>query len=282
MKLKGSNELRESLVQIVRNAHREILEVYATPFDVDRKGDSTPVTEADLRAHNVILEGLSKLTPKLPIISEEYDIPPFEERREWDQYWIVDPLDGTKEFVKKSGEFTVNIALVEKNRPVIGVASIPVSGDVYYGDTQEGIALRLSNDEETEIQARLLTANSVVAMRNRRRGNANGHTFVKKLSKFVGPIEEIGCGSSMKSLRVAEGAADMCVQAGVTNEWDTAAVDAILTAAGGSIVKDNLQPIDYNASYSLANPAFIALGKVDPTTRERIHELFKETFYQPT
>ncbi|MCY4095419.1 MAG: 3'(2'),5'-bisphosphate nucleotidase CysQ [Gammaproteobacteria bacterium] len=252
--------LKSDLIQIVRAAHAQILDVYNTPFDVDRKTDDTPITEADRRAHDVIVNGLLRLDSTIPIVSEESSLPAFEERKNWAQYWLVDPLDGTKEFVKRNGEFTVNIALVVSNNPRIGVVGRPTTEAVYFGDVESQRAVKIVNADELPITTRAIKTESVRSVQSRRRANPQAEQFLIDLEKDVGPIKRDFRGSSLKFLALAEGEADLYIQPGGTSEWDTAAAQAVLHAAGGLVMSLQGDSLTYNVGESVINNPFIAIG----------------------
>ena len=277
MKLDYDNELKQSLIQIARSADQAILKVYSTRFKVHHKHDASPVTEADHRAHDVIVEGLTRIDSRIPIVSEESALPPLQERQEWEQYWLVDPLDGTKEFVKRSGEFTVNIALISNHEPLIGVASIPVKDVTYFGDLSAQVAVRVVENQETPIRTRKMNLNDVIVMQSRRRRSTPGERFLSEIKKKAGRLQRDTCGSSIKCLRVAEGSADFYLQSGPTSEWDTAACHAILKAAGGEIFSFNQESLRYNTEESILNQPFIALGDLRSETQELIHGPFNRS-----
>ena len=254
------NPLKSDLLQIVKRAHAEILDVYNTPFDVDRKTDDTPITEADRRAHDVIVDGLSRLDTKIPIVSEESRLAAYEERREWKQYWLVDPLDGTKEFVKRNGEFTVNIALVVSHEPHCGVVGRPTTDTVYFGDVASKSAVKITAEDECPIVTRAVETNHVHSVQSRRRANPLAEQFLIDLESHVGPITRDFRGSSLKFLTLAEGEADIYIQPGGTSEWDTAAAHAVLEAAGGCVISFQGESLKYNVSDSILNDPFLALG----------------------
>lgn len=254
------HSLKSDLLAIVERAHVEILDVYNTPFDVDRKTDDTPITEADRRAHNVIVEGLSRLDSQIPIVSEESRLPAYEERQKWKQYWLVDPLDGTKEFVKRNGEFTVNIALVVSHEPRFGVVGRPTTHTVYFGDVASHSAVKITAEEERSIVTRTIESNFVKSVQSRRRANPQAEQFLRDLESDVGSITRDFRGSSLKFLALAEGEADLYIQPGGTSEWDTAAAQAVLHAAGGLVMSFQGELLRYNNSDSVLNDPFIAIG----------------------
>ena len=248
-------KLLAPLLDIARAASIEIMRIYSTDFAVDVKADASPVTEADLAAHKVIVSDLRRITPDLPVLSEESAYIPFAERRRWDSYWLVDPLDGTKEFISKNGDFTINIALVQGGTPVAGVVHVPVSGMSYYGCVGVGAFRRDRDGQAAPIRVRKLIGGApvkVVASRSHRGPLLDGY-----LAK-LGPHETVSRGSSLKFCLVAEGAADVYPRLGPTSEWDTAAGHAILLAAGGHVIGVDGAPLRYNTKDSLLNPHFIA------------------------
>lgn len=254
------SSLKSDLLQIVNRAHAEILDVYNTPFDVDRKSDDTPITEADRRAHEVIVDGLIRLESHIPIVSEESSLAAYEERKNWKRYWLVDPLDGTKEFVKRNGEFTVNIALVDSHAPKFGIVGRPTNDTIYFGDVESQRASKIIAEAELPIATRVIERNSVCSVQSRRRANPQAEQFLSDLESDVGAISRYFRGSSLKFLALAEGAADLYIQPGGTSEWDTAAAQAVLQAAGGCVMSFQGDSLKYNASDSVLNDPFIALG----------------------
>ncbi len=242
------------LLDIARAASGEIMRIYATDFDVAMKADKSPVTDADLAAHQVIVKDLQRITPDLPVLSEESADIPYAERRRWESYWLVDPLDGTKEFISKNGDFTVNIALVQGGEPIVGVVHVPATGLSYYGCVGVGAFRRDKDGQASPIKVRRLIPDApvkVVASRSHRGELLDGY-----LAK-LGPHSTVSRGSSLKFCLVAEGGADVYPRLGPTSEWDTAAGHAVLTAAGGTVVAVDGGPLRYNAKESLLNPHFI-------------------------
>jgi 3'(2'), 5'-bisphosphate nucleotidase len=251
----ADEKLLAPLLDIARSAGGEIMRVYATDFDVAIKADKSPVTDADLAAHRIIVADLRRITPDLPVLSEESASIPYEERRRWDSYWLVDPLDGTKEFISKNGDFTVNIALIQGGAPVAGVVHVPVTGMSYYGCVGVGAFKRDKDGQASPIKVRKLIPGApvkVVASRSHRGPLLDGY-----LGK-LGPHETVSRGSSLKFCLVAEGAADVYPRLGPTSEWDTGAGHAVVLAAGGQVIGMDGQPLPYNGKDSLLNPHFIA------------------------
>lgn len=252
-------QLVDPVVEIAVRAGTAILEVYATNFDVEAKDDDSPLTRADMAAHRSIMEGLGALTPELPVISEESGLPDFSVRAAWPRYWLVDPLDGTREFVKRNGEFTVNIALIEKHRPVLGVVHIPVMGKTYIGCAGQGAELRAADGARRIIRTAVESASPVRVVGSRSHRGASLDGFLEKLGDF----EMVPMGSSLKFCLVAEGAADIYPRLGPTSEWDTAAAQAVVEQAGGSVLQLNGDPLTYNAKAEILNPHFLVAGPQD-------------------
>lgn len=251
-----NEELLDAVAAIAESAGRAILDVYETDFAVEAKADASPITEADRRANEVIRKALEKLPECRPILSEEARTVPWEVRRDWREYWLVDPLDGTKEFIQRNGQFTVNIALVRAGRPLLGVVHVPVSGVTYGGIVGQGAWRRSRGEAKQAIQVRALQDGPirVVGSRSHRGPDLDGYL------ERLGPHEIVPMGSSLKFCVVAEGNADVYPRLGPTSEWDTAAADAVLTAAGGQVVTNDGLPIAYNKGPNLLNPWFIASG----------------------
>ena len=261
---------RQDLVDIVSDAHKAILEVYDTAFQVSRKSDDSPITEADRRAHEIIVNGLTRLDAQVPIVSEESTLPDFAERSRWPAYWLVDPLDGTKEFVKRNGEFTVNIALITGHEPRYGVVGRPTTDTVFFGDTKTQTALKVSADGELPIQTRSARSPEIRSVQSRRRADPLAELFLANLEAAEGSVERDFCGSSLKFLTLAEGLADLYIQPGGTSEWDTAAAHAVLEAAGGCVMTLRGETLVYNATEKVLNPPFIALGDASDTWRNAV------------
>ena len=244
---------------IARRAAAAILEVYAGSFAVRSKADDSPVTAADMAAHRAIVDGLRELTPDWPILSEEAANIPRDTRRNWSRYWLVDPLDGTREFVKRNGEFTVNIALIEDGEPVLGVVQAPVTGALYAACRGSGARCERKPGaipEALETRAPQSPLKVAGSRSHARPGQ------VEMLAR-LGDIETIAMGSSLKFCLIAEGKADLYLRLGPTSEWDTAAAHCILAEAGGAVLDLDGNPLRYNQKESLINPSFIAVG--DPS-----------------
>ncbi|HEY8399729.1 MAG TPA: 3'(2'),5'-bisphosphate nucleotidase CysQ [Cytophagaceae bacterium] len=256
----------ELIKDIAVKAGQKILEIYnREDFSgiVDFKADNSPLTLADKESHNVIVAELEKAFPEIPVLSEEGKDIPYEERKNWTKFWCVDPLDGTKEFIKKNGEFTVNIALIENNTPVLGVIYAPVPNILYSGVVSKGA----QKQEGTDIKdIRVNTKQKdYVAVGSRSHAAPEEQNFLSKL-----PVSGlVSVGSSLKFCMVAEGKADVYFRFGPTMEWDTAAGQAIVEAAGGKVLNEKFQPFTYNKE-SLRNGSFYCLAEVnlDPVVTE--------------
>ncbi|WP_456380068.1 3'(2'),5'-bisphosphate nucleotidase CysQ [Thiolapillus sp.] len=244
--------------QIARQAGEAILQVYAQDFDVQEKADHSPLTRADMASHQLIEDALGQLTPEIPMLSEESAAIPWEERQRWKRYWLIDPLDGTREFVKRNGEFTVNIALVDQGFPVLGVVHVPVTGITYFGDVAG--AFRQENHGEPEpIRVTRPCATPVRVAGSRSHAGDSLVRFLQKLPEY----EIVSMGSSLKLCLVAEGKADIYPRLGPTSEWDTAAAQAVVEAAGGQVTDTGLHRLHYNQKDSLLNPHFLVFGDDD-------------------
>lgn len=251
-------ELLGSVVSLARDAGARILAVYnrSGELDVQQKDDRSPLTEADMAAHHAIVAGLGLLTPELPVLSEESAAIPFAERAAWNRYWLVDPLDGTKEFIKRNGEFTVNIALIDGHRSVLGVVYTPVSGLTYYACRGQGAFKIEGGGEPVPIHARPRRGGTPVVVGSRSHPSEAFQHFLRS----VGEHEVISMGSSLKSCLVAEGRADIYPRLGLTSEWDTAAAQCVVEEAGGALVDTGMRPLRYNTKESLLNPHFLVVG----------------------
>jgi 3'(2'), 5'-bisphosphate nucleotidase len=253
-------QLLAAVTDIARRAGQEILEVYGgAEILTTAKADASPLTVADLRAHRLIEDALQALTPQIPVLSEEAADTPYAERSRWPRYWLVDPLDGTKEFISRNGQFTVNIALIEGHDPVLGVVHVPVRDTSYQGIPGEGawVAAGAQAREAIRVSARSASPVRVVGSRSHRGDSLDA--FLARL----GPHELVPVGSSLKFCMVAEGAADVYPRLGPTSEWDTAAAQAVVQGAGGTVRTLEGAPLRYNARAELLNPFFVVAGPGD-------------------
>lgn len=248
------------VIMIARETGEEILHYYHGEKDLEvmEKPDTTPLTEADLAANGVVVEHLRILTPDIPIISEESEVPPFALRQSWDTYWLVDPLDGTREFIQGNGEFTVNIALIHHHRAIMGVIYAPVDDVVYFACEGSGAYRRIHGKALEAISCRELDMAQFTIASSRSYTTPQIQSFIARLDN---DHELILRGSSLKSCLVAEGGADLYPRLGPTSEWDTAAAQCIVEEAGGQITDLQMQPLRYNTKDSLLNPEFFVFGK---------------------
>lgn len=249
-------ELLDPVIQIAYQAGKVIMEVYDAGFSVEEKSDQTPVTEADMAANNVIESGLKKLTPHLPILTEETKPIPYAERKKWPRYWLIDPLDGTREFIKRNGEFTVNIALIDGDEAVLGVVYAPVIGVLYYAAKGQGAFKQDSTNAPKAIYVNNKCPRKTVVACGRSHPTEEIINFLENL----GEHEIIRIGSALKSCMVAEGKADLYARLGPTSEWDTAAAQCVVEEAGGAITDTTMQRLRYNTKDDLLNPHFFVVG----------------------
>ena len=234
-----------------------ILGIYASDdFEVEAKHDTSPLTEADMASHHILVAALKRLTPEIPILSEESADIGFDERRHWDRLWVVDPLDGTREFIKRNGEFTINVALVVDHLPVLGVIAVPVSRTAYTGVVGEGAQRWQDYRVPEQIRTRRPCARPPVVLGSRSHANPRTQAYFEML----GEHERASRGSALKFCAVAEGAADFYPRLGPTSEWDTAAGEAIVKAAGGTVWMPGGKPMLYNARETTLNGDFLVAG----------------------
>jgi len=257
--LQVEQALLSQVVNTAKLAGQAILEVYNQPFTVAYKTDNSPLTAADKNANDIICKQLSQISD-LPIVSEERQLPQFSERQQWDSYWIVDPLDGTREFIKKNGEFSVNIGLIHNHVPIFGVVLQPTTGQHYVAYQNQSYYSDSYHDElqplpklsfpKPKQKLRLIGSSS--------HGNPKLQQYVTRLTKNYRVVTAT-MGSSLKFCQLAHNKSDLYIRLGPTSEWDTAAAHAVLLAMGGEIY--NLQdfaPIRYNTNANILNPAFVA------------------------
>jgi len=251
--------LIEPVVTLAADAGKAILEVYATDFDVQSKADESPLTQADLASNRLIVAGLKELTPDIPIITEEAGLPSFEVRRRWQRYWLIDPLDGTREFVSRNGEFTVNIALIDAKRAVLGVVHVPVLDKTYVGCDGHGAELRDGAAPAQAIHVAAASKHPVRVVGSRSHRGRSLDAFLAQL----GEHDMVPMGSSLKFCVVADGNADIYPRLGLTSEWDTAAAQAVVEQAGGKVLTLNGNPLLYNDKPDILNSFFIVIGAAD-------------------
>ncbi len=255
--MKLTVEQREAVIALAELAAAAILDVYAEDFTVEHKADASPLTRADLASHRIIVDGLQKLTPQWPVLSEEAADIPWLTRQKWNTYWLVDPLDGTREFVKRNDEFSVNIALIHEHESVVGVVQQPTTGELWFGAKGEGAFKRAHcGDVNRPLRTRHAPERPLHVAASRSHRDPRTQAMLEKM----GDIAIVALGSSLKFCRIAEGTLDVYPRFGPTSEWDTAAGQCVLEAAGGALFAPSGKPFRYNLHDSLLNGDFIALG----------------------
>ena len=252
-------EILKPTLELAKQAGQAILEIYKqAEVETTYKDDKSPLTAADLASHNVLVAGLSQLTPEIPILSEESKTIAIEERQSWERFWLLDPLDGTKEFIKRNGEFTVNIALIEAGVPIFGVVHAPVLDTTYWGVTTQGAFKQVGNDEPSAIRVQSYKAGDLNLVASRSHANAETIQFIEKL-KTDFSVNTLSIGSSLKLCLVAEGKAHIYPRFGPTMEWDTAAAQCVVEQAKGTVSTLQGESLLYNKG-NLLNPYFIVNG----------------------
>tara|TARA_B100001971_G_scaffold129103_1_gene119112 strand:- start:168072 stop:168833 length:762 start_codon:yes stop_codon:yes gene_type:complete len=247
----------ENLISIAKDAGAEILKIYSKDdFEKSIKEDNSPLTEADLASNKVICESLKKLYPEIPILSEEIKQAPYDTRKEWSEFFLIDPLDGTKEFIKRNGEFTVNIALIKNGVPVMGVVYAPVK-DILYYNTNENTAYRVEAGEKLQIPNDKFIPKQYTVVASRSHMSDETKEYMQSLEAEHGEVEVISMGSSFKLCLVAEGSAHEYPRLAPTSEWDIGAAHAIVLASGGDVVDFNTRKrVQYNKE-NILNPFFL-------------------------
>ncbi|WP_411064988.1 3'(2'),5'-bisphosphate nucleotidase CysQ [Vibrio rotiferianus] len=260
---KDLSHLLPQVIEIARSAGQLILDIYENKqYEAYTKSDETPVTSADIAAHKLITKQLSELTPDIPVLSEEAADISLEQRAKWDRYWLVDPLDGTQEFIARSGDFATIIALIDNNKPTMGVVYGPVSGVTYYAYNGKGAWKIPDMSESVKIQThKHENPGQNIAIAISRRQDINRITG-RMSSAWNYDLIPLGS-AALKACLVAEGAVDCYLRLGPTGEWDTAATQCIVEEAGGRILSTQLEPLSYNERETLENPNFIVLGDAD-------------------
>lgn len=254
----ATTHMLEEIISIAQRAGDAIMDHYGTPVPVEYKRDDSPLTQADRASHRVIKEALTEFTPEIPVLSEESGNDVEQARHSWDRFWLVDPLDGTKEFIKQSGEFTVNIALIEDERPALGVIYIPAQDETYFARRDDGAYHQSGGDAPREIHTRSADEADLVVVASRDHAGPALNAFLANLPD----AELVSMGSSLKFCRVAEGRADLYFRDVPTMEWDTGAAQCIVEVAGGTVTDFDGKRLTYNKS-SLRNPSLLTAG--DPS-----------------
>lgn len=247
----------DDLIPLVKKAGEAILEIYykSRQFEVQAKSDATPLTQADLIAHEIIVSGLQQITPHLPVLSEESAPIPYATRQQWHQYWLVDPLDGTREFIRHSSDFVISIALIEDQIATFGLIYSPVLDEIYFAQKHQGAFKKSPALPPVKLHVRPWHDKTIIVV---------GHYYkIEKLKQVLGNFgqyEILALGSALKFCTIAAGMAHLYPRLGLTSEWDTAAGQIIVEEAGGLVVDFNLQPLRYNTKDSLFNPYFIVVS----------------------
>ena len=258
------SQLVPKIVKIATGAGKEIMKIYQTQnFDIQYKTDNSPVTIADQISNAFLIEKLTALTPHIPIVSEESTEIPFLERQNYEYFWMIDPLDGTKEFINRNGDFAVNVALIFQNKPVLGVIYVPNTEGVYFAVKGEG-SFKIEEGKKKKITCNSFHLNDLGLRIPVSRSYFNDATKKLIAENYQNPVL-VPRGSALKFMDIAEGSADIYPRIGATMEWDTAACQIIIEEAGGKILEmTSREPLKYNKS-SLFNPDFIAFGKIEAT-----------------
>ncbi len=252
----------EQLAQLTRDAGTATLTYWQQNPTVQAKADASPVTAADLSAHDILLAGLQQLTPDIPVISEEAADIPLAERAQWSRFWLLDPLDGTKEFIDGSDEYTVNIALIDNAQVRFGIVGVPARDTLYWGGHGLGAWRQLGKQKATPLHTRQ-PGEIISVVASRRHSSPEQQTILETMAQKR-QLELVSIGSSLKFCLLAEGAADIYPRLAPTCQWDTAAAQGVLEGAGGQVLKLNGQRFDYPSRETWLNPHFIACGWPDP------------------
>ncbi len=250
----------EPFIQLLEKLNEQILDIYNQKFEVYRKSDDSPLTKADLLAHQEILAFLGKRFPGIPVISEEMDSVDYESRKDWESFWLVDPLDGTKEFIHRQDDFTVNIALIHQQRPVFGCISIPTRNTIFYTDIHQKKVRKYKNGNEEEVPPPKPMADlpAIRIVNSRFHPSEKLQAYIQIIQNLGKKVEVVTIGSSIKFCALAEGKAEIYPRFVPTREWDTAAGQAILEMTGGTVVDISTQaPLAYNKR-SMQNGWFVA------------------------
>ncbi len=244
----------DAIAAIAKEAGDAIMKIYNRDFAIEYKDDKSPLTEADTKSNKIICQALAEAYPDIPLLSEENKEVPYETRRDWEYYWCIDPMDGTKEFIKKNGEFTVNIALIHRNTPILGVVYAPALGDIYKAKRGEGA---YKNGQNLPLEVNETPEKSLRVVASKSHLSEETQVFIDEIAKETESIEQVSKGSSLKLVMVAEGSADIYPRLAPTMEWDTAAAHAIVLEAGKQVIQfESKAPVIYNKE-NLLNPWFV-------------------------
>lgn len=251
--------LMSAVVELVQAAGRATLPYWRANVAVQTKADDSPVTAADLAAHHVLAAGLVALDATIPVLSEEDCDIALSEREQWTRWWLVDPLDGTKEFISGSAEYTVNVALIERGRVVFGVVGVPVTDTVFYGGAQWGAFSQVAQDEPCALAVRHTPPSALVVVASKRHSSTEQDALLQVLAREFTALELVSVGSSLKFCQLAQGLADLYPRLAPTSQWDTAAAQGVLEGAGGQVINLQGESLTYTAQASYLNPSFVAL-----------------------
>ncbi|MDY0250499.1 MAG: 3'(2'),5'-bisphosphate nucleotidase CysQ [Pseudomonas sp.] len=249
------------VLELVHAAGQATLPYWQANVAVHTKADASPVTAADIAAHTVLAAGLSALDPSIPVLSEEDCEIPLGEREQWTRWWLVDPLDGTKEFISGSAEYTVNVALIEQGQVVFGVVGVPVTAAIYYGGAAFGAFCRDADGATRSLQMRTAPQDELLVVASKRHSSPEQEALLQSLTENFPALRLVNVGSSLKFCQMAEGAADLYPRLAPTSQWDTAAAQGVLEGAGGQVLDLQGQPLTYAAQDSYLNPFFVALPR---------------------
>jgi 3'(2'), 5'-bisphosphate nucleotidase len=249
------------LITLAKNVGSDIMDVYnqTEQIAIISKDDKSPLTEADMRSHRAILSFLTQATPSIPLLSEESPKEDYIHRQTWKEYWLIDPLDGTKEFLRRTGDFTVNIALISQNRPVFGLVYAPATLDLYYASKGHGAFHIRGNESAKRLSTRAINPTKTLALISR----SHAESEIAQLKKIYPDITTQPMGSSLKFCEIAAGHADVYLRLGPTSEWDTAAAQCVLEEAGGATLTATGKGLIYNKD-NILNPSFIVVGENNP------------------
>ncbi|MNZ25694.1 3'(2'),5'-bisphosphate nucleotidase CysQ [compost metagenome] len=265
-----THTLIPAVIDLVHKAGDLILPFWHSDLAIDEKADASPVTVADFAAHRLLSEGLRALAPEIPVLSEEDCDIPLEQRAAWERWWLVDPLDGTKEFIAGSEEFTVNVALIERGRVVFGVVGIPAAGRCYYGGAGLGAWREERDDQPEEIAVRVAPDEAFTVVASKRHSSPAQERLLEGLAERFGNLALANIGSSLKFCLLAEGSADCYPRLAPTSQWDTAAAQGVLEGAGGEVLNLRGEPFTYEARENFLNTSFLALPQAAEWREELI------------
>ena len=263
------------VIDLVQAAGRAILPYWRSEVQVREKADASPVTAADMAAHHLLTDGLVMLDSDIPVLSEEACALSLAERSGWTRWWLVDPLDGTKEFINGSEEFTVNVALIERGRVLFGVVGVPATGRCYYGGAELGAWVASAEGTVEPLQVRPTPAGGFTVVASRRHSSPEQERLLAGLGERFGDLVLSSVGSSLKFCQLAEGLADCYPRLAPTSQWDTAAAQGVLEGAGGEVLDIDGAPLSYEARESYLNPSFLALPR-GAAWRAELIELAKQ------